>query len=257
MHIVLEESQATLDEVVVTGYGRPQAEFTGALYGIVASKKSSSAKNVPLPVVQVENTTSVEFEIKTPYTILSENKNTTVEMERYQLLAEYEYYCVPKVNKDAFLLANISNWEQYNLLEGEANIFFENTFIGKTILDVRYVSDTLNISLGRDKSVSVQREKVKEYTTRKFLGSKTETTRDWKITVKNNKRQPVSMVLLDQIPVSTLSEIEVSPEILSNGELEKESGEVKWKITLPPTEKKEIELKYKVKYPNGKSLTVE
>jgi hypothetical protein len=252
MHIVLEESQAALSEIVVTGYGaQKQKSVTGA------SKQSSSAKNVPLPVVQVENTTSVEFEIKTPYTILSENKNTTVEMERYQLPAEYEYYCVPKVNKDAFLLANISDWEQYNLLEGEANIFFENTFIGKTILDVRYVSDTLNISLGRDKSVSVQREKVKEYTARKFLGSKTETTRDWKITVKNNKRQPVSLVLLDQIPVSTLQEIEVNPEILSNGELEKESGEVKWKITLPPTEKKEIELKYKVKYPNGKSLTVE
>jgi uncharacterized protein (TIGR02231 family) len=178
-------------------------------------------------------------------------------MERYQLPAEYEYYCVPKVNKDAFLLANVPDWEQYNLLEGEANIFFENTFIGKTILDTRYVTDTLSLSLGRDKNVSVQREKIKEYTSRKFLGSKTETTRDWKITVKNNKRQPVSMVLFDQIPVSTLQEIEVSPEILSGGELEKENGEVKWKFTLPPSGKKEIELKYKVKYPNGKALTVE
>lgn len=254
MNIVLEESQATLEEVVVVGYGtQSQKRRTGA----ISHSSDNKPKNVPLPVVQVENITSVAFEIKTPYTILSENKNTTVEMEYYQLSAEYEYYCVPKINEDAFLLANISDWEQYKLLEGEANIFFENTFIGKTILDVRYVSDTLNISLGRDKSVSVQREKVKEYTTRKFLGSKKETTRDWKITVKNNKRQPISMVLFDQIPVSTLQEIEVSPETLSNGELEKESGEVKWKFTLPPTGKKEIELKYKVKYPNGKSLTVE
>ena len=254
MNIVLEESQATLEEVVVVGYGtQSQKRRTGA----ISHSSDNKPKNVPLPVVQVENITSVAFEIKTPYTILSENKNTTVEMEYYQLSAEYEYYCVPKINEDAFLLANISDWGQYKLLEGEANIFFENTFIGKTILDVRYVSDTLNISLGRDKSVSVQREKVKEYTTRKFLGSKKETTRDWKITVKNNKRQPISMVLFDQIPVSTLQEIEVSPETLSNGELEKESGEVKWKFTLPPTGKKEIELKYKVKYPNGKSLTVE
>jgi uncharacterized protein (TIGR02231 family) len=178
-------------------------------------------------------------------------------MEHYSLPAEYEYYCIPKIDKDAFLLANISDWEQYNLLEGEANIFFENTFIGKTILDVRYVADTLNISLGRDKNVSVQREKVKEYTTQKFLGSKTETTRDWKISVKNNKRQPISMVLFDQIPVSTTQEIEVVPELLSNGELNKENGEIKWKFVLPSTQKNELELRYKVKYPKGRALTVE
>jgi hypothetical protein len=257
MHIVLEENSNVLDEVIVVGYGKKQKRlFTGAANSTSFSDKSKP-KNVPLPVVQVENTTSVEFEIKTPYTILSENKNTTIEMERYRLPAEYEYYCAPKVNKDAFLLANISDWEQYNLLEGEANIFFENTFVGKTVLDVRYVSDTLSLSLGRDKNVSIQREKVKEYTAGKFLGSKMETTRDWKITVKNNKRQPVSMLLFDQIPVSTLQEIEVNPEVLSGGELDKENGEVKWKFTLSPAQKMEIELKYKVKYPKGKTLIVE
>jgi hypothetical protein len=264
MHIVMEEDIRALDEVVVVGYGSQNNDISTILEGRAAgisvrgvASKENKSKNIPLPVVQIENTTSVEFEIKTPYTILSENKNTTVEMEHYSLPAEYEYYCVPKVNKDAFLLANISDWEQYNLLEGEANIFFENTFIGKTILDVRYVSDTLNLSLGRDKNISVQREKIKEYTTQKFLGSKTETTRDWKITVKNNKRQPISMLLFDQIPVSTMQEIDVIPEILSGGELDKDTGEVKWKFTLPATQKSEMELKYKVKYPKGKALTVE
>ncbi|MDR0865705.1 MAG: mucoidy inhibitor MuiA family protein [Candidatus Symbiothrix sp.] len=264
MNIVLEEDRATLDEVVVVGYGVQDREVTNTLAGSVAGISvrgvgsiQKKPKSIPLPVVQVENQTSVEFEIKTPYTILSENKNTTVEVERYSLPADYEYYCIPKADKDAFLLANISDWEQYNLLEGEANIFFENTFIGKTILDVRAIGDTLNLSLGRDKNVSIQREKVKEYSTQKFLGSKTETTRDWKIVVKNNKRQPVTLVLFDQIPVSTTQEIEVNAENLSGGALDNETGEVKWKFTLQPTQKNELGLKYKVKYPKGKTLTVE
>jgi hypothetical protein len=264
MNIVLEEDRVTLDEVVVVGYGVQDREISSSLAGRAAgvsvrgnSSVQKKPKAIPLPVVQVENQTSVEFEIKTPYTILSENKNTTVEVERYSLPADYEYYCIPKVDKDAFLLANISDWEQYNLLEGEANIFFENTFIGKTILDVRYMTDTLNLSLGRDKNVSIQREKVKEYSTQKFLGSKTETTRDWKIVVKNNKRQPINMVLFDQIPVSTTQEIEVNVENLSGGALDKETGEVKWKFTLPSTQKNELGLTYKVKYPKGRTLTVE
>jgi len=260
INIRLEIDNTALSEVVVVGYGT-QSDVSKALKGRVAGvavqSESVKPQPVPIPVVQVENTTSVEFEIKTPYTIASENKTTVVEMEHYSLPAEYEYYCVPKADKDAFLLANIVDWEQYNLLEGEANIFFENTFVGKTILDMRYMSDTLNISLGRDKNVVVKREKVKEFTQTKFLSSKTEVTRDWKIAVRNNKRQPVSMVLLDQIPVSTVSEIEVVPEKLSSGILNKETGEVKWKFTLPPTQKTEFELLYKVRYPKEKNLTVE
>jgi uncharacterized protein (TIGR02231 family) len=254
MHVVLEEEQMMLEEVVVVAAGTKMKKSESRF---VAESVSKESKEIPLPVVRVENAISAEFEIKTPYTVLSENKTTTAELERYSIPAEYEYYCVPKADKDAFLLANISGWEQYSLLEGEANIFFENTFTGKTILDVRYVGDTLSISLGRDKNVSIQREKVKEYTSRKFLGNKTETTRDWKITLKNNKRQPVSISLFDQIPVSTTQEIEVTPEILSGGTLNRENGEVKWKVTLSPSQKSEIELKYKVKYPKEKTLTVE
>jgi len=178
-------------------------------------------------------------------------------MDKYDLPAEYEYYSAPKVDKDAFLLANIIDWEKYNLLEGEANIFFENTFVGKTILDVRYVSDTLNISLGRDKNVMVKRDKVQDFNKKQFFGNKKEDTRTWKIIVKNNKKQAINFVLLDQIPVSTLEEIEVIPENLSGGTLDKEKGEVKWKFTLKPADKNELELKYKVKYPKNRNLTIE
>ncbi|MDR1102906.1 MAG: mucoidy inhibitor MuiA family protein, partial [Tannerella sp.] len=222
LDFLLEEDAASLEDVVVVGYasGRSGNDMASAERSLAEAKPSSlkaMSKSVPVPVARVENQTAVTFEIKTPYTIPSENRSTTIEVERYSVPAEYEYYCVPKIYTDAFLLANISGWEQYNLLEGEANIFFENTFVGKTILDVRSPGDTLNLSLGRDRNVSVKREKVREYSTQKFLGSRTETTRDWKITVRNNKRQPVPMVIFDQIPVSILQEIEVNAENLSGG----------------------------------------
>ncbi|MDR0547708.1 MAG: mucoidy inhibitor MuiA family protein [Dysgonamonadaceae bacterium] len=263
MNVVMEEDTQMLDEVVVVGASNVSNSLAGRAAGIhirgvtSGNSKLAQPKSTPPPVAQIENTTSMEFEIKTPYTIPSENKNTVVEMERYEIPAEYEYFCIPKIKKDAFLLAHITDWEQYNLLEGEANIFFENTFVGKTILDVRYMKDTLDVSLGRDRSIIVQREKLKDFNKSRFLSSKTEVTRNWKISVRNNKSKPVSMVLLDQIPVSTMSEIEVSPEKLNGGELDKESGSVTWKFSLKPAEKKELELEYKVKYPKDKSLTVE
>ena len=100
--------------------------------------KIRGTNSIAIPTVQVENQTTVDFEIKTPYTVKSDNKNYVVDMEYYELPAFYQYYCVPKVDKDAFLIAHIIDWEQYNLMEGEANIFFEETYVGKTLLDVRY-----------------------------------------------------------------------------------------------------------------------
>lgn len=265
MNIKLEENHAMLDEVVVVGYGTTKkSELTGSVAGVKVrgaatptTTKEFVRTDIAMPTAQIENQTVVEFEIKTPYTIKSDNKNTTIEVDRYELPAYYEYFAIPKISKDAFLLANITDWEKYNLLEGEANIFFENTYIGKTILDTRYVSDTLNISLGRDKSILVSREKGKDYNSKKFLGTKKEDTREWKINIRNNKTQSIDFVLLDQVPVSTISEIEVNTENLSGGDLNAETGEVKWKLKLKPSEKKELGLKYKVKYPKDRVLTLE
>lgn len=253
-----------LNEVVVTDYAKPKQKrslgySTQGLSGKVAGVSTTPLRptKVVAPVEQIENQTSIDFDIKTPYTINSDNKNITVDMEVYTLSTTYEYYCVPKIDKDAFLIANILDWEKYNLLAGEANIFFENTFVGKSILDIRNVSDTLKLSLGRDKNIVVKREKIKDYTTRQFIGGKKEETKAWQISVKNSKKQTVNMLVYDQVPVSTNQEIEVTTENTSGGDLNKETGEVKWKYKLEPLGKKEMNLKYKVKYPKERVLTIE
>jgi len=267
MNVRLKENVTMLDEVVVMGYGsNKKKEFTGAVSRVDAPSAKPASKSatpeyrrtdIAMPTAQVETQTAVEFEIKTPYSIKSDNKNTIVEVDRYELPADYEYFAIPKISKDAFLLANVTDWEKYNLLDGEANIFFEGTYIGKTILETRNTTDTLNISLGKDKNILVNREKGKDYNSKKFLGSKREDVREWKITIRNNKSQPVNFVLLDQVPVSTNSEIEVETEEVSNGSLDAETGKIKWKMNLKPSDRKELTLKYKVKYPKNKSLTIE
>lgn len=264
MHVILEEEARALDEVVVVGYGAKKSNLSnmlqGKLAGIATDKsdiKIRGTSSIAIPTAQVVNQTTVDFEIKTPYTIESDNKNYTVDVEFYDLPAFYKYYCVPKIDKDAFLIAHITNWEKYNLLEGEANVFFEDTYVGKTLMDVRNASDTLEISLGRDKKVSVNREKVKDFITKQFIGSKKEETRSWKTTVKNNKDQAINLIILDQIPVSTNADIEVSAQNISGAKQNTETGEVKWEFELKPTEKKEFELRYSVKYPKNRSLIID
>lgn len=225
------------------------------------SGKVTDNKGEPMPgtTVVVQGTTigTVTNSEGNYSTIKSDNKSYVVDIEFYDLPAIYQYYCVPKIDKDAFLIANIIDWEKYSLLEGEANIFFEETFVGKTLLDVRYASDTLEISLGRDKKVSGNREKIKDFTTKQFIGNKKEETRTWKTTVKNNKNQEINMIVLDQVPVSTAEDIEVNVLNISGAKHDPTTGEIKWVFTLKPVDKKELDLKYSVKFPKYKNLIIE
>lgn len=268
INVSLVENSQALSEVMVTGYGSRSVDdaLQGKLAGLDVSSsqlriRGTSSSNKPvnqiIPAVQVENQTSVDFEIESPYTIASDNKNYVVDMAYYNLPAIYKYYAVPKIDKDAFLIAHIIDWEKYNLLEAEANVFFEDTYVGKTLMDVRFASDTLQISLGRDKKVSVNREKIKDYSSKQFIGSKREEVHSWKTTVKNNKSQPITMIVLDQIPVSTNSEIEVKPLEITSGKRNEETGEIKWELELKPNETKDIELRYSVKYPKNRNVVVE
>lgn len=263
MNVTMEEEKMNLEEVVVVGYGvQKKRDVTGSIAGVASQDLQSNPKvrgmaTLPVPSVQVEKQTAVNFEIKAPYTVKSDNKSFAVDMEVYNLPAIYQYYSVPKIDKDAFLIARVPEYEQYNLLEGEANVFFEGTFVGKTLMDVRSASDTLQISLGRDKNVSVSREKVKDYKTRQFIGNKKEESRAWQLSVKNNKKQNINMVLLDQVPVSTSGEIEVEVQQISGAKRNNETGELKWEFSLAPSAKKDLELKYTVKYPKSKALIVE
>lgn len=258
MNIFLEEDASTLDEVVVTGYGsKRDGSISKDLAGQVTGVKIRGNSSLAIPITQTENQTTVDFEIKTPYTIKSDNKSYSVDIEGYELPAFYQYYCVPKIDKDAFLIANISDWEKYNLLEGEANIFFEETYVGKTILNIKQATDTLQISLGRDKNVSVKREIVKNFTTKQFIGSKKEETKAWNILVKNNKSERINMLIFDQVPVSTLEEIKVDILKISEGKLNTETGEIKWEFSIELKESKGFDLTYTVKYPKNKNLIIE
>ena len=150
INVKMVDDKSLLEEVVVIGYGvNKDADFSDQLQGRVAGvsvnkTKSRDAESIVVPFEKKENHTSINFQISTPYSVHSDNKNYSVDMVVYQVPAFFQYYSIPKIEKEAYLIANITDWEKYNLLEGEANIFFEETFVGKSLLDVRTSSDTYN-----------------------------------------------------------------------------------------------------------------
>jgi hypothetical protein len=272
LNVVLNENEQALNEVSTTRTTISVASVQGADEEVgvdiadledhkVAIESKSAGKirgtsSIPQQE-RIEKTISVDFDIKTPYTILSDNKVVTVDMDQLNLPVTYQYYAIPKLSKDVFLNAQVQDWEKYSLLEGEANVFFEDTYVGKTILNITTASDTLSISLGRDKKISINREKVKDYMTKQFIGNKSVEARDWKTTVRNNRSEKIMLVMLDQVPVSNNAEIEVSKETTPDSKFDAESGEISWESVINPGQSKVFDLKYTVKYPKNRRIYIE
>jgi TonB-dependent SusC/RagA subfamily outer membrane receptor len=201
-----------------------------------------------------ENQLNISFDIDIPYDILSNGKAHSVALKEIKLPATYKYYAAPRVDKEAFLLAEINDYSKYNLLPGEANIIFEGLYVGKTTINPNQTADTLNLSMGRDKKINIKREKVVDKSGTKFLSSYKEQTFTYDLTVRNNKKEEIFMLLKDQYPLS--SDKEVTIELLEDGKakVNTETGILTWELKLAPNETKKIRISYKVKYPKDKVI---
>lgn len=267
LNIRMKEDEQRLDEVTVVGYGTSKKGRKSK--GEVLKAKESIPMMADLAVEEEMDESEVisvnqqqaqfgyEFDIKQLLTLPDGGKTTTTEIARHQLPAIYEYRGIPKIDKESFLVADAIDWQKLNLMEGEANVYFDNSFVGKSILDPNVRSDTLHFSMGRDQSICVQRIKVSESSTRRFFGSNQEQTMKWRISVKNNRQESVNITVFDQAPISRNTSIEVSMEELSDGQFDKQTGIIKWPLQLQPGEQRDLILQYKVKYPKNRRLNIE
>jgi uncharacterized protein (TIGR02231 family) len=221
------------------------------------SKMAKAVEAAPVLVEKQVGETTITFDVAIPYSIASDGKIQTIEIQRTTIPAEYRYVTVPKLSPLAYLTGNIMNWAEQSLQSGEATLYFENTFVGKSQINVNQLSDTLTLSLGTDNSILVKREKRKDFTSRKVLGANKTESFSFLITIRNNKANPVRITLEDQIPVSSNSGINVEALELSGGKHNSQTGEIKWDLEIKPQETKQVVLTYSVRFPKDRTVILE
>lgn len=257
LNISLREAASSLGEVVVVGYSSGSGYNNWDNSPVNSANIRKRKEQTALTTSTLYQPTSTVYEIDDPYTILNDGKTYTVEIDGYEVKAQFEYYAAPKYETDAFLTARIADWQELNLLPGEANLFFEGTFLGKSTLDVTNAGDTLNLSLGRDKGVVVKRTLLKEYSSRKFMGSNKTDTRQYEIVIRNNKQQPISITIDDQFPITTMKEIEIQDRKYDGAKLDDDTQKLTWQLTIDPKKENKIGFRYEVKYPRDKVLQLD
>jgi uncharacterized protein (TIGR02231 family) len=202
----------------------------------------------------LETQLSCEFIPTINYSIAADNKPHSVSIREFTVPAKYEYYAAPKLDNNAFLVASLTEWSNYNLLPGEANIYFENSYVGRTRISPETTKDTLIISLGRDQSISVSRDILKDFTEDKFLSSDVERSFAFEIKIKNNKKGSVRILTEDQIPLSMNEDIVVRLIDSSGAVYDDATGKVRWTVEVDGGKSAVKKFVYSVRYPKDKKI---
>jgi uncharacterized protein (TIGR02231 family) len=201
-----------------------------------------------------EGQLNTNYEIELPYDIDSDGKMNSIAIKEEEIICTLKNYAVPRMDRETYLMAEVADWQNLDLLPGDANIVMDDTYVGKSFIDPNTIADTLNLSLGRDKRVVVKRSLVKELSSLKTSGSTSKQSFTYELTVKNNKQTDINLLLKDQFPLSNIKEVEVNLEESGDAIVNKETGVITWKINLKPGESKKVRFSYSVKYPKDKKI---
>lgn len=227
----------------------------GGVAGYQTSKNQAARTSINY-TSKVQNMISAEYKISLPYTIESNNKAHMVSVTTENLKAEYNLAVVPKMDKNAFLVANITDWEDLNLIPAQARIYYDGTFVGQSYIDPLAMEDTLQLAMGRDNGITAIRKKLKDKTKDKVVGDNKVTETHYEITIKNTHSYSVNVIVEDQVPVSNHQDIKVDVLETDKAELEEHTGFLKWRFKMRGGATQKMQFAYSVKYDKTKYLSL-
>ena len=204
----------------------------------------------------VHHLISAEFKIDLPYSIKSNNEKHMVLIKTANLDTKFKYYSVPKLDASVYLVAQMTKLDELQLVPGQANIFFDGSYIGETYIDPTTMDDTLNLSLGKDPSIVVKRTLLKKELKDRIIGDKRERTFAYSIEISNQKSSSIEIVIQDQLPITQNADINIESDNFAKGRFDERTGLLEWSFILKAKENKVIDYNFRVKHAKDKNLEI-
>lgn len=198
--------------------------------------------------------TQVEYNIDLPYSIPSRRQPIFIDIQKVTLPATYDYYCYPSRDKDVFLMCHFKSLGSQNFLPGNGQVYYQGKSIGKTYVDPFSTKSTIDLSLGRDVSIIVERKLLKKFSSEVKIGDKVKLERSYELSVRNNKLNPIELKLIDQVPVSNNKGIDVELIEHSEANYNKQKGKLLWKLNLNSNETVQKSFSYTIKHPEDQKV---
>jgi len=218
------------------------------------SKKDVKQENQEEEVFVPER--EIAFQISKSYSFISGKVPTYIDVTNYDITtAEYLYRCAPRKEEQVYLIAKVKDWEKLNLMDGEATIYNNDIYLGKTYIKPSDIDEELELPLGVVDNVFIKHKLKNEYSSKKMLGNTIVSSLDYETKIKNNTSENIVVDIIDQVPVSQASNIKVEVlEFTEGADKDDGTGKILWRLDIPSNSEKSISLKYSVSIPKGYSV---
>jgi uncharacterized protein (TIGR02231 family) len=172
------------------------------------------------------------------------------------LATQLDHVAAPSRSTDVHLRAVVTNTSPHTLPPGSAAVFHEADFVSRTTLSTWAPGEELELALGLDDRVRVERELTRRTATRATLGSSRRREVEHRTTVGNYTGRPVRITVLDQLPVSRHDQIAVKETVLEPQPAERtELGVLTWRLVIAEGQTQTVRLGYRVDTGKGVELS--
>jgi uncharacterized protein (TIGR02231 family) len=165
----------------------------------------------------------------------------------------------PKLDEHVFQIVTLKNPAAYPLLDGRVRSYRAGSYVGDAHLPYRGVGEPLEVSLGVDDEIKVERQTLEEKDRASALLSSTkQIARAYRAVVTNRAAGPATVELRDNLPVSKIADVRVELQgagTTSGYKLDAERGFVTWSVALAPAERKNVDLSYTIRLPDDWQVT--
>ena len=234
----------------------PSRAITNMGYSYKSENIKDEAINANEFTTLTQQLTAAEFKIDLPYNIISNGEKHMVLVQKSELETNFKYYAVPKLDASVYLVAEMLKIDELQLIPSKANIFFDGTYVGETFIDPTTMNDTLYLSLGKDPNIAISRKLISSKCKEKIIGDKIEKHLAYSIEIKNMKSSQVKVVIQDQIPITTNSDIIIDKINAGKGKLKARTGLIEWKTILKSKEQKTYDFDYRIKFNKDKQINI-
>ncbi|TNE26728.1 MAG: mucoidy inhibitor MuiA family protein [Bacteroidetes bacterium] len=213
-------------------------------------------ENVRANFTRIQQAVSAVYIIDKPFSVPTTGEPQDVWISSSDINAEYIHRLRPARSSRSFLISKIADWESLNLLKGPAHFFVDEVYNGTAVLNPEVTADTMELALGGDDEIVVDRERMDANKSKHFFSKEIDETFHYRIKVRNTKDVAITMVLQEQFPISQEDDVEVSEQIAEGASVDPITGIITWEQTLEPNEELTLEYSFIVTYPRGTGVNL-
>jgi uncharacterized protein (TIGR02231 family) len=188
-------------------------------------------------------------------TVVADGRPVWSPVDVVEAQATSKLVTVPKLDEHVYQVVSLNNPASYPLLDGRVRSYRGGSYIGDAQLRYHGVGEPLEVSLGIDDELKIERKTLDDRDRdASFLSSTKHMARSYRLILTNRAATAETVELRENIPVSQVDDVKVELDArrtTAGYTLDARRGFLTWPVSLGSGEGRTLDLAYEIHLPDA------